>query len=208
MWVDGHMFNLDVVLPKHLLTALTTLQRGDKQMSNFISLSPLCLLSASVRTVSSSFPTALWYISPSGCSLAKKMRNWLSGTSSRIPSLSWQVFLRSCINLSLQNPTRCALGCFHAHASMERTNPARGDGGAGAVGEETSSHAHFHIPPSLSFSHSHPPGEWGKEVVERCVSRGSEAVEMSTSELESEQSAAALTCFPWHCTATSALEWR
>lgn len=40
------MFNLDVVLLKHLLTILTTLQRDDKQMSNFISLSlpvlPLC----------------------------------------------------------------------------------------------------------------------------------------------------------------------
>ncbi len=68
------MFNLDVVLLKHLLTALTTLQRDDKQMSNFISLSPLRLLSASVHIVSSSFPTALWCVSPSGCSLAKKMR--------------------------------------------------------------------------------------------------------------------------------------
>lgn len=51
------------------------------------------------------------------------------------------------------------------------------------------------LPLSLSLSHSHPPGERGKEVVEHCVSRGNKAVEMSASELESEQSAATLTCF-------------
>lgn len=52
MWVDCHMFNLNVVLPKHLLTVLTTLQRGNKQMSNFISLSPpvppLCFCTYSI----------------------------------------------------------------------------------------------------------------------------------------------------------------
>lgn len=52
------------------------------------------------------------------------------------------------------------------------------------------------LPLSLSLTHSHPPGERGKDVVERFVNGVSEAAEMSTSELESEESAAALTCFP------------
>lgn len=84
----------------------------------------------------------------------------------------------------------------HTHAStkgqiLRGEMEERGD-----VGEETSSHAHFHIPPSLSFSRSLARILQESEVRRWCVYRVSEAVEMSTSELESEQSAAALTCFP------------